>query len=153
MKKFVRILFAAVVAALLTGCSGGGSKFTITGGGVQSVHVGNPITAVAELTINNPSYKVQVSDISGVVKRGEDALLNLKAEDFTIPARTESTVFVPVEASLAPGVGLLRIMSLVGGGNFEGLTVDLTFTGTGFLGMKKTRTLTDIPIKDIIGLL
>ena len=153
MKKFVRILFAVVLAALLTGCSGIGSKFTVTGGGVQSVHIGSPITAVAELTFNNPSHKVDVSNVSGVVKNGAEALLNVKAEDFTIPARTESTVFVPVEASLAPGVGLLRIMSIAGGGNFDGLTVDLTFTATGLFGLKRTRTLTDIPIKDIIGLL
>ena len=153
MKKIVRILFAAVLAALLTGCSNAGSKFTITGGGVESVHFGPPITAVANLTFSNPSYKVEVSNVSGVVRSGESPLLNVSAEDFTIPARSETTVAVPVQASLAPGVGLLRILSLANGNNFDGLVVDLTFTASGFLGIKKTRTLEDIPVKDIIGLL
>ena len=153
MKKFVGILFAIVLATLLTGCSNSGSKFTITGGGVQSVRIGPPITAVANLTFSNPSYKVEVSDVSGVIKSGESPLLNVSAEDFTIPARATTTVSVPVEANLAPGVGLFRIMSLVGGNNFEGLTADLTFTASGFLGLKKTQTIENVPVKDIIGLL
>ncbi|MBP5173092.1 MAG: hypothetical protein J6037_05235 [Bacteroidales bacterium] len=153
MKKFVGILSAVLCAVLLAGCTNTGGKFTITGGGVESIHLGSPITCTANLTFSNPSYKVEVSNVSGVVKSGEDELLNLTAEDFTIPARSTTTVPVPVEASLAPGVGLFRIMSLVGGNNFDNLTADLTFTASGFLGLKKTKTIENIPVKDIIGLL
>ena len=153
MKKIVGILFAAVLAALLTGCSNTGSKFTVTGGGVESVHLGSPITAVANLTFSNPSYKVEVSNVSGVVRSGESPLLNVSADDFTIPARSETTVGIPVQASLAPCVGLLRIMSIMRGGDMDDLVVDLTFTASGFLGIKKTKTLENIPVKDIVGLL
>ena len=152
MKKIVSILLAAVVAVMVNGCASE-NKFTITGGGVESVHLGPTITATANLTFSNPSYKVKVSDVSGVVKNGEDALLNLTAEDFTIPARSTTTVPVPVEGSLAPGVGLLKIMSLVSGSNFEGLTADLTFTATGLLGIKKTQTIEGIPLKELMDLL
>ncbi|MBO4465739.1 MAG: lipoprotein [Bacteroidales bacterium] len=153
MKKIVGILFAAVLAALLTGCTNTGSKFTVTGGGVESVHLGSPITAVANLTFSNPSYKVEVSNVSGVVKSGKSPLLNVSAEDFTIPARSETTVRIPVQASMAPGVGLLKIMSIAGSNNFDDLVVDLTFTASGLLGIKRTRTLENIPVKDIVGLL
>ena len=94
-----------------------------------------------------------MSDISGKLKSSGTPLLDLKAEDFTIPAKSDSRISIPIEASLEPGVGLITIMRTLGGGNFEGMTVDLTFTATGFLGIKKTQTLNDIPVKDIIGLL
>ena len=153
MKKIVRIVFAAVVALMLSGCAGRGNQFTITGGGVESVHLGPTITAVANLNFSNPSHKVQVSDISGKVKKGDSAILTLTAEDFTIPARSQTTIAVPVEASLEPGVGMLSLLKLASGNNFDGLTADLTFTASGFLGIKKTKTIENVPVKDIIGLL
>lgn len=153
MNKIVRILLAVVVAALLAGCSNSRNQFTITGGGMDSVHIGDPITAVANLNINNPSYKVKVSDISGRIKSGEQTLLNVQAEDFEIPARSSSTVFVPLEASLEPGVGVFGIMKIVSGGDYENLTADITFTATGLFGIKKTQTLENIPLKDLMKLL
>ena len=154
MNKIVRILFAALTAALLLGgCASQGSKFTITGGGVESVHLGQPITAVANLTFNNPSQKVKVSAVSGKVKSGETALLGLTAEDFEIPARSETTVAIPVEANLEPGVGIRTIMKLVASGDFEDLTADITFTASGFLGIRKTQTIEDIPVKDLLRML
>ena len=146
-------MLAFVLAAVLNGCADGGRQFTITGGGVESVHLGPTITATANLTFSNPSHKVKVTDISGKVKSNGTAILSLSAEDFTIPARSTATVPVPVEASMEPGVGILSIMKIVGGNNFEGLTADLTFTASGFLGIRKTQTLEDIPLKSIIGLL
>ncbi len=138
---------------MLSGCANSGNKFAVTGGGVESLHMGSTITAVANLNFTNPSHKVKVSDISGVVKNGETALLGLSAEDFEIPARSASTVAVPVEASLEPGVGLFSIMRIVSNGDYENLTADLTFTATGFLGIKKTQTIKDIPVKDLMKLL
>ncbi len=96
---------------------------------------------------------MKVSDISGKIKNGEKALLNVQAEDFEIPARSSSTVFVPIEASLEPGVGVFGIMKIVSGGDYENLTADITFTATGLFGIKKTQTLENIPLKDLMKLL
>ena len=153
VNKIVDILLALLAAVLLAGCSSSRNQFTITGGGMDSVRIGDPITAVANLNINNPSYKVKVSDISGKIKSGEKALLNVQADDCEIPARSSSTVFVPLEASLEPGVGFFSIMKIVSGGDYENLTADITFTATGLFGIKKTQTLENIPLKDLMKLL
>ena len=154
MKKFVTIVFAALVAVLLTGCSGSGKQLTLTGGGLESLKIGSPITAVLRLEVNNTSYKVDVSDITGKVLNDGEPLLDLKAQDFSIKARSESTVFVPVEAALEPGVGLLSLGRLLSARDLdESITVSVTFTATGFLGLKKTQTIENVPLSTLAGLL
>ena len=154
VKKFVRIVIAALAAVLLAGCSGSRQQLTLTGGGLESFRIGSPISAVLRLEVNNTSYKINVSDITGKVLNDGEPLLDLKAEDFSIPARSESTVLVPVEASLEPGVGLLSLGRLLSARDLdESITVSVTFTATGFLGFKKTQTIENVPLSTLAGLL
>ena len=44
-------------------------------------------------------------------------------------------------------------MKIVSGGDYENLTADITFTATGLFGIKKTQTLENIPLKDLMKLL
>ena len=153
MKKIVRILFAALIAAALTGCTDAYKQFQITGGSLESPTLGPPMGAVLSVDVNNPTYKVVVTDVSGKVKKGERHMLDLTAEDFTVPARSASTVKIPVTATMAPGVGLLSIGRVLASGDYDDIVVDLTFTASGFLGFKKTQTIENIPVKDLISLL
>lgn|GEM_PF-2326583 len=154
MKKIVNTILVALAALLLTACAGSNNQLKLTGGGLESLKIGSPITAVLRLEVSNPSYKVNVSDITGKVLNDGEPLLDLKAEDFTIPARKDSQVFVPVEASLEPGVGIFSLGRLLSAQDLdESITVSVTFTASGFLGIKKTQTIENVPLSTIANLL
>jgi len=153
VKKFVQILLLAVVALALTSCADSRRQFNIVDGGVASLSVGSPIKAVLKLTFDNPSHKYEVMDITGKVKHSGSAILDLQAEDFTIPARDTTEVLVPVEARLEPGTGILTVMRMISARDLSNVTVSLTFTVKGFLGFRKTETIEDIPVENIIGLI
>lgn len=150
MKKFVLIVVAALLAV---GCSRKNGSFEIVGGGLEAVRIAIPVKAEIWFEVVNNTGQVSLSDISGKVKKAGAPLLAFTAEDFTIPGRIRSKLIVSGEAAPEPGVGLLSLARLFSSQDFSGFTVSVTFTARGFLGIKKTQTIEDIPLQNIVGLI
>lgn len=152
MKKRVGIILTFIFCLLLTSC-GGLRDLSITSFRVASAGINglNGVDVTLEVRINNPSAKMEVSDMEAVVKmHGEDVLL-LSCGDLTIHGRSEEAYMVPCKARTAEGVGVLKVLKLMGENlaDTEDVLVDAKARVKMGIVNKKVE-YTDIPLDTIV---
>ena len=142
-----------LMLSVLSGCSGirKMKDVKITSVGVKyfvptSMKSGEGILT---LGIDNPAMDFTISDVEGVVRRGERPLGYLTAGELNLKARSSETYELPCKATLAEGVSVVEILTLASTKDLEGLAADINLRVTLQNGMGKTLSFNDLDLKNL----
>ena len=152
-RKISFLLVLTLMLSLLSGCSGirKMKDVKITSVGVKyfvptSMKSGEGILT---LGIDNPAMDFTISDVEGVVRRGERPLGYLTAGELNLKARSSETYELPCTATLAEGVSIGEILTLASTKDLEGLAADINLRVTLQNGMGKTLSFNDLDLKNL----
>ena len=152
-RKISVLLVLTLMLSLLSGCSGirKMKDVKITSVGVKyfvptSMKSGEGILT---LGIDNPAMDFTISDVEGVVRRGERPLGYLTAGELNLKARSSETYELPCTATLAEGVSIVEILTLASTKDLEGLAADINLRVTLQNGMGKTLSFNDLDLKNL----
>lgn len=146
-------LSLALLLPVLSGCSGirKMKDVKITSVGVKyfvptSMKSGE---GVLTLGIENPAMDFTISDVDGVVRKGERPLGYLTAGELNLKAKSSEVYELPCTATLAEGVSVVEILTLASKKDLEGLSADINLRLTLPNGMGKTLTFNDLDLKNL----
>lgn len=152
-KNILRILMLTVLLSVLSACSGISKlkDVKITSVGVKyfvptSLKSGE---GVLTLGIDNPAMDFTISDVDGVVRRGERPLGYLTAGKLNLKAKSSETYELPCTATLADGVSVVEILTLASKKDLEDLAADINLRLTLPNGIGKTLTFNDLDLKNL----
>ena len=152
-RKISVLLVLTLMLSVLSGCSGirKMKDVKITSVGVKyfvptSMKSGEGILT---LGIDNPAMDFTISDVEGVVRRGERPLRYLTAGELNLNARSSETYELPCTATLAEGVSIVEILTLASTKDLEGLAADINLRVTLQNGMGKTLSFNDLDLKNL----
>ena len=152
-KNMLWILILTLMLSVLSGCSGVRKMkdIKITSVGVKyfvptSMRSGE---GVLTLGIDNPAMDFTISDVDGVVRRGERPLGYLTAGELNLRANTSEIYELPCTATLAEGVSVVEILTLASQKDLDGLTADINLRLTLPNGMGKTLSFNDLDLKKL----
>ena len=152
-RKISVLLVLTLMLSLLSGCSGirKMKDVKITSVGVKyfvptSMKSGEGILT---LGIDTPAMDFTISDVEGVVRRGERPLGYLTAGELNLKARSSETYELPCTATLAEGVSVVEILTLASTKDLEGLAADINLRVTLQNGMGKTLSFNDLDLKNL----
>ena len=147
---------AAFLAALLALCLGVGCSkiqdIKVTSCSVDSFTPKGLRAAAAKLSIcvENPDMEFTLSDISGTLfYKGKDFVL-YSAEPVQVGARSTAVYPLSCTASLADGVSVLALLSLLKEYDLADFSTTLQAKVTLKSGLSKKLKFKDIPISDLI---
>lgn len=107
------------------------------------------VDAILSLEIDNPSVRIDVSEIGGQLRKGDKPIAHFIAEPFTLKARSTQTYTLPCTITLDPGVSLMDVISIVGKGLSDDLKVDISAQGS-HGPVHKTVSRSDVPLKSFV---
>lgn len=107
---------------------------------------GSPMEVTLAVEIDNPIGKVNLTAADGVLKfNGTDVVL-LECEPFVLKPHSCEVYHLTLSFTLAPGVSLPRVLSLVQGADSDALTLDMNVSAKDFLGVTHRRNVKDISL-------
>lgn len=152
-RKISVLLVLTLMLSVLSGCSGirKMKDIKITSVGVKyfvptSMRSGE---GVLTLGIDNPAMDFTISDVDGVVRRGERPLGYLTAGELNLKAKSSETYELPCTATLADGVSVVEILTLASKKDLEDLAADINLRLTLPNGIGKTLTFNDLDLKNL----
>lgn len=107
------------------------------------------VNATLALEINNPSVKLKVSDIEGLVRRDGVVLANFAAEPFTIKRKSTRTYPLECMMNLDKDATLLDLLNTVKNFKTSDITVDISAV-VSHGPVKKTVERQGVPIKKFL---
>lgn len=150
--KRVGIILTFVFCLLLTSC-GDLRDLSVTSFRVVSAGMSGDdgVDITLEVQIDNPSSRVEVSDMEATVKILSKAVVLLSCDDLIIHRRSEDMYLLPCKAKAAEGVGVLKLLRLIKGGFTDSKEVLVDVRAKVKVGVvKRSVEYTDIPIDTII---
>lgn len=152
-RKISVLLVLTLMLSVLSGCSGirKMKDIKITSVGVKyfvptSLKSGE---GVLTLGIDNPAMDFTISDVDGVVRRGERPLGYLTAGKLNLKAKSSETYELPCTATLADGVSVVEILTLASKKDLEDLAADINLRLTLPNGIGKTLIFNDLDLKNL----
>ena len=152
MKKIITRLLPLVLVCLVTaaGCSKV-KDIKINSCGLESFTPKGlrAAKAVLALEIDNPAFAFGIQNLDGVIKyKGEDFIF-FKSDGVDVARKSVRVYDLPCEASLAEGVSITRLLSVLSGGT-EGLTADINAKVLLKKGVGKTLKFKDLNIQELM---
>jgi hypothetical protein len=143
MKKYIAILLAFLC---LTSCASY-RDIKINSVELEKVSViGAPLGATLAVEIDNPTVTLKFTDISGVIKVSGETALTFTCDPFTLKGHSCQTYHLDLSAALERGFGLSNIVRIIQAQDLDGVTADVSVTAKDPIGVKHTKTRTDIPL-------
>jgi len=151
MRNRIIIVFAALAAIFLTGCSKI-RQIELKSCALDSVSMAGlrGVNATLLLEIDNPALQFGLEDIEGVLYRNGEEYVSYKADPIKVDARTCAVYPLACNATLSPNVSLVQVLSLAKNFNLEEFTTDIHAKLRLKSGVAKGFTFRDIPIKDLL---
>lgn len=151
MKRFVCILAAMLV--VLTGCAESipsvrlrsFDMVSITPTGLTS------FTVQAKVTLDNPSRGFRASEISGLVRSGENPCVKITAEDVAVPGKcTGEQLEMRFHGEIAPGFSVFQILGSLRSMSLDSFVADASARISLGKGNGKVVERKNIPLKKIL---
>ena len=108
------------------------------------------LNAELALQIQNPAMQFTLTDITGVVYHKGEPLVDFEADPIKVNARSVAVYPLPCQATLASGVRLMDVISLMRGYDLNDFTADVSAKIHLRSGIAKTLKFKDIPVKDLL---
>ena len=152
MKASFSLVFCALAAVILCGCSKSFQDIRVTSCDVESLSPRGltSIDATVNIGVDNPTVQVTLSQMKAVVKMDGVPCLNVTADDLTLAPRTEDVYTVLMHGTLAEGFNPFQLLTLLGQPELDPMTIDVSFHGTLRSGLGKDFEYTDIPLKELL---
>lgn len=150
MKRKIYILFIAILAVCLTGCSKA-KEISVTSCELVSLSPSGlkSIDGTVAVGIHNPMFEFRVTNTSGVVYYKGAELVYFTVDDFAVEPHCDEKYNLTGRASLAPGISLFTVLGLARNIKAEQYTIDVSTTMKA-KGLHKTITRKGIPLEELM---
>ena len=108
------------------------------------------LNAELAVQVQNPAMQFTLTDIAGVLYYKGDPIVNYDADPIEVAARSVAVYPLPCKATLASGVRLMDLISLMRGYDLNDFTTDVSAKVHLRSGLSKTLKFKDIPVKDLL---
>jgi hypothetical protein len=154
MKKSVgRLALALLCAAVmcLTGC-GDVRDIKVTSVNIENISLNGFRGADVDLAvgIDNPAFRVELSEIEGALKHSGKVLGRMTMAPFVLHARSTEIYHLKASAAIEQGVTLKELMALADMEALSKCTVDVSVRATLKGGVTKVLKFNDIPLTDLL---
>ncbi len=102
------------------------------------------------VNIENPAPQIKLSDMEAIVKYSGKVLGKVTVDPFTMKGRTTETYHLKAKMSLDKGVSLYDALMFLDKNYMDKLLVDITVKGQLKVGISKTITKKDVPLKKLL---
>ena len=151
--RFAAFLLAIVATLLLSSCGGMNkvrnlrfTSFRIVSFSPRGLRSAD---AVLKIGISNPSDDLIVRDLEGVVRKNGTPLARLTGEDVLINGPKIADYTLPCVLALENGVSVVKLIGIIGEGDFSAYTADVTFRLTSGGTTRKVK-IKKLKLSDII---
>ena len=150
VKKYLGII-VTVLTALLCCCSCNPyRKLEVREASIKEVNLfGNPATVVVDLKVYNPSRELEITEIQGSVKSGEQKLVHFVTDTLVLPKRCESNTQARVQIFLADGVGIFQLLRVLQAQDLSDLSIDASATVKDFLGIRRRKEIVNFKLSEL----
>lgn len=150
VKKFIDIIVTVLTAALCCCSCNPYRKLEVREASLKEVNLfANPSYIEVELKLYNPSRELEITEIQGSVKSGQQKLVHFVTDTLVIPKRSESTVQARVQVFLADGVGVFQLMRVIQAQDLSNLSADVSATVKDFLGIRRRKEILDFKLSEL----
>lgn len=154
VKKLVERLALALLCAsvmCLTGC-GDVRDIKVTSVDIENISLNGFRGANVDLAvgIDNPAFRVELSEIEGSLKFSGKVLGRMTMAPFVLHARSTEIYHLKTTATIEQGVTLKELMALADMETLNRCTVDVAARATVRGGISKVLRFNDIPLTDLL---
>lgn len=141
------LLFWAVVMLWSAGCTPF-RNVRVEGWSVDGVRIKGlrSVEAVLKVSVDNPARRFTLSDLEGVLYKGEAAVARYSAQPLTVEARTQADYPVQCRAAIADSLTVLGFLSAMAGAAPDDFRTTITGRFRPGHGMKRKFRLERIPV-------
>jgi len=146
----VLLLISLLILSVMTGC-GKYDRIRVVPGKVVSVAFNGlrGFDISTEVKVDNPAGKIIFDEIEGDLKCFGKIVGRLRLDPFVLTPRSVEKYGLKANVSIADGVGLMEVMSLMDMKTLDKCTLDLNVKGKAG-GVKVNRKFRDIPLKKLL---
>ena len=154
MKKLIeRVALLLLCAAVLclTGC-GDVRDIKVTSVDIENISLIGFRGANVDLAvgIDNPAFRVELSEIEGSLKLSGKVLGRMAMDPFVLHARSTEIYHFKASVSIEPGVTLKEVVALTDMETLNNCTVDVSVRATLKGGVTKVLRFNDIPMTKLL---
>ena len=154
VKKIIgRLALALLCAAVmcLTGC-GDVRDIKVTSVNIENISLNGFRGANVDLAvgIDNPAFRVELSEIEGALKLSGKVLGRMTMAPFVLHARSTEIYHLKTAVNIEQGVTLRELMALTDIETLDRCTVDVSVRATLKGGITKVLRFNDIPLTDLL---
>jgi hypothetical protein len=144
-------LVSIVTMLCLTGC-GKFKEIKVNSVNVEKVtpHGLKGLDVKLGVNIENPAPQIKLSDMEATVKYSGKVLGKVTVDPFTMKGRTTETYHLKAKMSVDKGVSLYDVLMFLDKNYMDKLLVDITVKGQLKVGISKTITKKDVPLKKLL---
>jgi len=152
MNRYMKRLILILTVIVLASCDNSFRNVRIVSANVDSFSPEGlrSVSAVINVTANNPGKSIEITDMSVVAKYRKSELVIFSCDSVALDAQCQKTYRVPVYGQLAQGTSILSLLSLASDFNANEMNLDVQGTiRTGGKNKQKVK-LRNIPASKLI---